>query len=287
MDNNPIVTVYITTHNRRKKMLRAFYSVMLQSYSNIEIVITDDGSSDDTQMYGENLAQKYKNVIYIRNDKPKGANSARNNALRVASGSFITGLDDDDVFKNDRINKFISNWNEQYAFLCDNLKNQYVNSFKNDFIQKGNVTISKKDMLLINNATNQVFTKLDYLKNIGGFNESLKKFQDWDCWLRLSDNYGEGLRLNNQTYIMYHDEEDRVSKRQKNEDAYYTMVNNNINIYLKYYSYNFINKYLLENKNGELRDVISCKTRKEVLKVLRRNKTFRFLKNKLDIVMSY
>lgn len=274
-----VVTVYITTHNRSKKLLRAFYSVMLQKYKNIEIIISDDGSSDKTQFYGERLAKKYSNVIYIRNETPRGANSARNNALRVATGEFITGLDDDDVFTSDRICLFLENWNEEYAFLCDNLINKYKNSSRKDFNQKEKKIIFKRDMLLVNNATNQIFTRVEYLKGIEGFNETLKKFQDWDCWLRLSNKYGNGLRLNNQTYIMYHDEDVRVSKSQESEDAFRTLVNNNMEIYLQYYSFEFISKYLLEQGVGGLQDLIHCRSFNDIIKVLRRNKILRLIKN--------
>ncbi|EME0158837.1 glycosyltransferase [Vibrio vulnificus] len=275
----PKVTVYITTHNRCRKLIRAFYSVLLQDYDNLEIIISDDGSSDETQFYGEKLSKKFSNVIYVRNESPRGANSARNNALNIATGYFVTGLDDDDIFTKSRISLFLNCWNDQYAFICDNLENRYKNSYRDDFKQNGNQSISTREMLLTNNASNQVFTKLEYLNSIGGFNEELKKFQDWDCWLRLSHRYGSGLRMNNKTYVMYHDEETRVSNNQKNEEAFKILVENNRIIYLNFYSNSFIERYLLEKKPANFLDIIHCRNFKEVVRVIRKVKFFRMLKN--------
>ncbi|RZR26324.1 hypothetical protein, partial [Vibrio vulnificus] len=197
----------------------------------------------------------------------------------IATGYFVTGLDDDDIFTKSRISLFLNCWNEKYAFICDNLVNRYKNSHADDFKQNGIKSISTREMLLTNNATNQVFTKLEYLSGIGGFNEELKKFQDWDCWLRLSHRYGSGLRMNNKTYVMYHDEETRVSNNQKNEEAFKILIENNKKIYLFYYSELFIERYLLEKKPANFLDLIYCRNFKEVMRVMRRVKFFRMLKN--------
>ena len=102
-----LVTVIITTHNRSDKLKNAIRSVLNQTYVNIEIIVVDDYSSDDTELTIKEFISKYNNIKYYRLDKPSGANVARNIGIMNANGIYITGLDDDDVMLENRIINFI------------------------------------------------------------------------------------------------------------------------------------------------------------------------------------
>ncbi|MBH0044855.1 glycosyltransferase family 2 protein [Pseudoalteromonas sp. NZS11_1] len=226
----PLVTVYITTHNRGRRLITAVNSVLNQTYKNIEIIISDDGSQDNTPEIVESLTSEFSNIRYVRNEIPMGANHARNRALELARGVFITGLDDDDEFKEDRIQLFVSNWDDKYAFICDN----FIDSFKDredaHYMEK-DILFSCENLLFENLASNQVFTLSERLREVGGFNLKLKRLQDWDCWLRLSHRYGTAKRFNWCTYMMYHDQIDRISNNQKSREAYKVFVKENLHIY--------------------------------------------------------
>lgn len=257
-----LVTVYITTHNRCEHLKRAVNSVLNQSYENIEIIISDDGSSDGTEAYCEDLCDKHRNIFYTKNPTPKGANYARNNAISLASGYFITGLDDDDEFERDRVEIFVKNWNPKFAFLCDNFKEHYTHNEGADkpyykFYHKS--LFSYRDLLFNNLASNQVFTTTDRIKAINGFNVELKKLQDWDCWLRLSYNFGCAKRLNYKTYIMHHDATNRVTNNINFNSAFFKLVESNKSIYSSL-NYEFFNKYILNSKDKKLSDVINAKS---------------------------
>ena len=92
-----LVTIYIPTKNRLKLLNRAIESVKKQTYKDIEIIVVDDGSTDGTTEY---LAQEINSgtLKAIFNKKSLGACAARNKAIEMATGDFITGLDDDDYF---------------------------------------------------------------------------------------------------------------------------------------------------------------------------------------------
>ena len=108
-----LVSVYITTYNRRELVERAINSVMAQNYSHIEIIVADDGSTDGTQDYLASLqSDGIVTALFNSSGESKGACYGRNRAIAIAQGEYITGLDDDDYFEPWRIESFINKWNE-------------------------------------------------------------------------------------------------------------------------------------------------------------------------------
>lgn len=109
---NPKVSVIIPTYKRETKyLLRAIKSIENQTYKNIEIVVVDDNISD-SQYRKENIdfMKKYKDdqeVIYYLNPQNIGGALARNNGIKMATGDFITFLDDDDEYLPQKIKKQI------------------------------------------------------------------------------------------------------------------------------------------------------------------------------------
>lgn len=267
-EDNTLVSVYITTHNRSEKLKTALDSVISQTYKNIEIIISDDGSSDDTPLVAQKYVNNHNNIVYVRNEIPKGANSARNLALRCAKGQFITGLDDDDYFEPNRVEMFIEHWDETYSCLCDNFINIYSDGNKKKNYDRES-SICLFNMLFKNSCSNQVFTLTERLRRIGGFNEGVKRLQDWDCWLRLVHEYGDAYRMNNLTYVMMHDCEIRVSNNATFSESYMNLVRSNINIYQDFFSNDFIFKYILNERKISYWDVFKLRRKEEVKCFLR------------------
>lgn len=101
-----LVSVVITTHNRKEFLEQAIESVMNQTYSNIQCIIVDDASTDGTENFVKN---KYKSSIeYIRIEKSKGGNHARNVGLLACKGKYIALLDDDDIWNESKIEKQVN-----------------------------------------------------------------------------------------------------------------------------------------------------------------------------------
>lgn len=235
--SSPLVSIYIPTHNRVNLLKRAVESVQKQTIQDIEILICDDASSDDTFNYCQNLVKQDQRIKYFRNETAQGACVARNKCIFNASGMFITGLDDDDEFTNDRIEFCLEHWNDQYSFLCCNFINRYINKPDKSFYKTTSEfdVFSYKDILFENYASNQMFTLTSRMKAIGGFDTSVKRLQDWDTWLKLAFEFGEFIRYNHCTYIMYNDQEPgdkRVSNNLKITEALRSFLERN----KKYYS---------------------------------------------------
>lgn len=202
----PAVSIYIPTHNRPELLERAIDSCLAQSHVDFEVLVSDDGSGPETEKLVRAKMERDSRIRFFRSPKPRGACHARNVAINSARGEFITGLDDDDEFPPERISTLLAHWREGYSFVCANMSVRNSGEEgpgKPFYATRRNLEFDYSDLLFKNCASNQVFTKTTYLQGIGGFNEELKKFQDWDTWLRLAHRYGPFLRLSDPLYILY------------------------------------------------------------------------------------
>ncbi|MCD6225910.1 glycosyltransferase [bacterium] len=102
---NPLVSVIITAFNAAPFIEEAVISIMGQSYKNLEILIVDDGSTDNTWQILKKLAKRDKRIKLIRLEKNLGPSLASNEAIKQAQGEFIARMDADDVAFADRIEK--------------------------------------------------------------------------------------------------------------------------------------------------------------------------------------
>ncbi|QWT39997.1 glycosyltransferase [Dickeya dadantii] len=234
IENNPKVSIYITTCNRLDKLKRAVISVQNQDHSNIEILICDDASTDGTKEFVDGLILEDTRIKYFRNYENKGACATRNIGIFNATGEFITGLDDDDEFTPDRLSFFINKWDDKYSFICTNFENKYQDDIKINYRLKKEKEFHCSDLLFANEASNQIFTRTERLREIDGFDVSVKRLQDWDTWLRLSNAFGPFIRFPESKYIMHHDHvqsESRVSRSYSFVDALNDMAKRNTKIY--------------------------------------------------------
>lgn len=231
-----LITIYITTCNRADKLPRAVRSAMRQSYENIEILICDDASTDNTEDVVQELIKEDNRIKYYKNKKNMGACYSRNICIANANGKFITGLDDDDEFTTDRLNIFLKYWEKHYSFISANFHEVFPEGAVIRYKRSTPNFYSYKALLFDNIASNQIFTETEKLRSINGFDTRAKRLQDWDTWLRLAYNNGDFLCLSESTYIMHHDHlpmESRVSKNISFATALMELGERNKNIYGK------------------------------------------------------
>jgi glycosyltransferase involved in cell wall biosynthesis len=198
----PLVTAIITTHNRADLLMRAIDSVLAQSYENLEIIVVDDGSSDNTLEVMTDLIHHYPQIVYLRNEAPKGACQARNWGIRISTGEFVTGLDDDDEWLPERISVFVNNYDPKYSVI--GAKDLYVKN-EHVFTVTRKAIVSLDDMLYDNAFGNQAFVRKDRITAIGGFDEGLKAAQDYDMWLRLIYKFGDAKLIQRPLQKIYMD----------------------------------------------------------------------------------
>lgn len=186
----PLVSVIIPTYNRRHQLKKSLDSVLGQSHRPIELIIVDDGSTDGTVETLDAVDYPIP-VQFIRHEKNKGGSAARNTGIHVARGSFIAFLDSDDCWHPDKIKMQI----ELLCSLSDDYGVCYTGITRYDDSQNvinRSLPVFQGDMrrsLLQWNCVDTascVVVRTDLLKEVFGFDETLKSCQDWDLWIRLS-----------------------------------------------------------------------------------------------------
>ena len=184
----PRISVVIPTFNRAHLLDRAIESVLAQTYQDLEILVVDDGSTDNTR---EKLATYGDAITYVY-QKNAGAAAARNTGLTIASGDFVNFLDSDDWFLAEKLAAqvaYLDAHTECAIVLCawqDRWAETGMTSDERLTTQMEDIV--KAILLTGNNGLfppHIALLRRECLINIGGFDTSLKMREEQDLWLRL------------------------------------------------------------------------------------------------------
>jgi len=196
----PFVSVYLPTHDRAELLERALHSVFAQTYSNYEIVVVDDGSSDGTPQVLERLART-GGVRAFRFDAPKGAQAARNHAIAQARFNLITGMDDDDEWLPDRLRLMVAQFAASVGFVAASDIVELADGTRH--VARRPSVIDADALLRRNVVGNQVLARKADVMACGGFDESLTASQDYDLWIRLVAQAGAGIGITTPLQILH------------------------------------------------------------------------------------
>jgi len=179
--------VVIPTYNRSKYLPMSVGSVMAQTAAPLEILVVDDGSTDDT----EAVVSRLEGPIRYVSQKNLGPAAARNRGIQEARGELIALLDSDDVWKPDKLER-------QIAILDRNLEVGMVHTAATLIDENGEPTgetWGRRDYvgriqpkLLVANGVNasSVLVRRRLLEAVGGYDERFTSLENWDLWIRLS-----------------------------------------------------------------------------------------------------
>ena len=191
---NPLISVVIPTYNRENTIQRAINSVINQTYRNFEILVIDDGSSDNTKKKINKYLRKYPNFKYHRSNH-KGVSSARNMGIKMASGEFISFLDSDDAFLPEKLERQLQYMNEKKINLS--LSNGYIvieESTKYLCSLEPSRIIQKEDIILNKVLSSASFIMINKkLSNKYLFDKNLKSSNDIDFLLRVMNDFKLGF----------------------------------------------------------------------------------------------
>ncbi|MFX4263649.1 glycosyltransferase family 2 protein [Pelotomaculum propionicicum] len=181
------------TYNRAITIKRAVDSILKQTYQDFEIIIVDDGSTDNTYEIVKEFNEK--RIKYIKHEKNKGASAARNTGIRESRGKYLAFQDSDDQWLPNKLKRQVeildNSPNEVGIVYCgfwrfNNNKKIYYPSGK--VIEKeGNVYKSLINGNFIGTPT--AIIKKECFNKYGCFDERLPRLQDWELFIRLSKNY--------------------------------------------------------------------------------------------------
>jgi len=186
-----VITVVIPTYNRQLYLEQAILSVLNQTVHCAELIVVDDGSTDDTEMVVNKLADHADISIRYIYQENKGASAARNLGIKNAVGDFICFLDSDDFFMPDKIalqKQAIDESDCLVSHTCEQWlrRGKHLNQKLKHQPPDGYIFPECLPMCVVGMSTIMVHREL--FDKYGMFDESLPCCEDYDFWLRVSTN---------------------------------------------------------------------------------------------------
>lgn len=192
------ISIIIPTYNRKEFVKETIQSVLDQDYEgDLEIIISDDGSTDETLEIARSFGNKVKIIEKPKDCLIQGVAGARNRGIEVSTQSYVCFLDSDDFFLPQHLKKIVIALERKpevgFAF-CRVLDVKEENEvrffrpwtllhiFRNDII---NLIVARSRIV----QTNSLLFKRGVFENVGCFNESYSNGEDDDMWMRISESY--------------------------------------------------------------------------------------------------
>jgi len=207
----PTVTVIIPTYNRAWVLKRAIKSVLAQDFHDFEIVVVDDGSTDNTT----EVLESYQQICVIRQEH-RGVSAARNAGIARASGRLITFLDSDDLWLPGKLSAQVAFFNNNPdALICQTeeiwIRNgNHVNPKKRHKKYSGMIFEYCLELCIVSPSAVMMSRRL--LDKIGTFDETLPICEDYDLWLRTACRFPVYL-IDTPLVIKYGGHPDQLSRR--------------------------------------------------------------------------
>lgn len=203
----PFFSIVLPTYNRAHMLPKAIESVLSQTFNDWELIIVDDGSTDDTKKIVEGYTDQRIKYIYQDNQE---RSAARNNGIEHATGEYICFLDSDDYFlpeKLDSVNRFIATQTETEIIFYDGITykvGEKINKIELP-IRKENESVF--EFLLMNPlGSMQICANSSILKKYK-FNTKLRIGEDVELWIRIAEKYKFVPIINSyHTILVEHDE---------------------------------------------------------------------------------
>lgn len=184
------VSVILPTRNRPAQLTRAIESALAQSHKRIEIVVVDDASDCDVRGLVKDIDP---NIVFHRFDKNVGGSGCRNQGAKLASGSYLAFLDDDDVWSPRKIERQLDFCAQNAVDLCytgriikvlgaggEVSKERY--SFSRPRYRSQKKSIMWKNFI---GTTSSILVRRDSFWHVGGFDVAIPALQDYDFYINL------------------------------------------------------------------------------------------------------
>jgi len=204
------ISIIIPTYNYAQYICEAIESVLNQTYKDFEIIVVDDGSTDNTK----EVIKPYLNKIKYIYQQNSGPSSARNRGIKEAKGEYIAFLDADDIWLPQKLElqiKFMEKEKEVGLIFSDMILFNEKGIIKNSFLKQKLFfnklpikPLSSTEKVIYDNVfnallqenfipTNTVIAKKECFNKVGFFDETLFSVEDRDMWLRIGLFYDIGF----------------------------------------------------------------------------------------------
>lgn len=191
---NELISVIICTYNRVGLLGRSIQSVLSQTYTNLELLIIDDCSADNTGEFVKGLSDQ--RIRYYRNENNLGLSASKNRGASLAKGELLAFQDDDDEWKPEKLATLMEVWIKERTEETGMIYHEMQEQGASAFIPSRDIPLEWKSkdifrhMLLypMIGATASLIRK-SCLDELGGFNEKLGSIEDYEFYLRMASKY--------------------------------------------------------------------------------------------------
>jgi glycosyltransferase involved in cell wall biosynthesis len=181
-----IVSIIIPAYNQAHYLAQAIQSALEQTHRDLEVIVVDDGSTDDTAAVVQGLTDP--RVRYLRQEN-RGLSAARNTGLRHTGGDFVSFLDSDDQFLPSKLELLLAELDRHPEAGLAAGQAIPVDQAGQPIGKVFDKSLSAEDVrLLLGNPLHvgSVLLRREWQERVGLFDESLRSYEDWDMWLRLA-----------------------------------------------------------------------------------------------------
>ena len=186
---NPEVSVILPTYNRGWILKEAIDSILAQEFKDFELIVVDDGSTDNT---GEILDSYEQDIIVLRQSH-KGVSAARNRGIAEAAGRLVAFLDSDDLWLPRKLTSQVDFFSSNPAAVINQTEEIWVRNGvrvnPKTRHHKFSGMIFERSLALCLVSPSAVMIKKNLFSEVGVFDENLPACEDYDLWLRISCRY--------------------------------------------------------------------------------------------------
>ena len=186
---NPEVSVILPTYNRGWILKEAIDSILAQEFKDFELIVVDDGSTDNT---GE-ILDSYEQDIQVLRQSNKGVSAARNRGIDAAEGRLVAFLDSDDLWLPRKLSSQVDFFNSNPAAVINQTEEIWVRNGvrvnPKTRHHKFSGMIFERSLALCLVSPSAVMIKKNLFSEVGVFDENLPACEDYDLWLRISCRY--------------------------------------------------------------------------------------------------
>lgn len=212
------ISVIIPAFNAAETISRAIDSVRLQEMASLEIIVIDDGSTDNTYEVVKSLVRPGEMMRVLQMPQNGGVSAARNMGIREAQGKFLAFLDADDIWLPGKLKKQVAEIELDPEITLVSCNSKLI-SESGEYLKEGHVNRPPVEgaeawkTLLIYNflPTPTVLTHRHLVVELGGFDEKLAVGEDLDLWIRLA--LRGKVRVLKEILIYYYDSTGSLMKR--------------------------------------------------------------------------
>lgn len=200
--NIPKVSIVMPAYNAAKTIAESINSVLAQSFTDWELIIVDDCSTDETAKILNKYVQQEVRIIFVKNNQNLGVAESRNRAIAMAKGQWVAFLDSDDLWRSDKLEKQVvlmqSNSGIDMTYTASGFIDVNGNSYDYVMSVPKNVTYNS---LLHGNvmSCSSVMIKSDLMKHLPMPQGNLH--EDYYCWLTLLKAGRKSVGINEQLLI--------------------------------------------------------------------------------------